>query len=201
MTYSLKITVHKAEKLDDVEAMGKNDPYAQFSLDFKNNELFKKHKTSVKKNAGKNPEWNETISIEEFDPTQHHELYVEILESDIGMDPPIGFCAIPLSQVTKAEGHVFKGEFGLFTPSGKEKGTVSLTIAMVNAGQPAPTSNAVEVKGLSQIVTDHKKRIETMKTHEKVGDAATAAALLGGLFAAKKLHDGMNKPAAVAKET
>ncbi|KAF9568823.1 hypothetical protein EC968_002844 [Mortierella alpina] len=200
MSQSLKITVHKAEHLDDVEHMGKNDPYAQFSLDFKQNDLFKKQKTSVKKDAGKSPEWNETVTIDNFNPTEHHELYVEVLEDDIGIDPPIGFCAIPLSQITKAENHVFRGCFDLYTPSGKPKGTIHLTIAVVNAGQAAPACHNAEVKGLSQIVTDHQHRIKTMKTNEKVSDAGTAAAIIGGLFAAKKVHDGMNKPAAVAKE-
>ncbi|KAF9285075.1 hypothetical protein BGZ68_004170 [Mortierella alpina] len=200
MTHSLKITVHKCEKLDDVEHGGKNDPYVQFSTDVKNNDLFKKHKTSVKKNAGRDPVWNETLTIENVDTNQCNELFVEVLEDDIGIDPPIGFCAIPLSQVNKAENHVFKGEFDLYTPSGKPKGTISLTIAIVTAGQAAPTCNAAEVKGLSQIVTDHQHRIKTMKTNEKVNDVGMAAAIIGGLFGAKAVHDNMNKPAAVPKE-
>ncbi|KAG9323771.1 hypothetical protein KVV02_007766 [Mortierella alpina] len=199
MTQSLKITVHKAEHLDDVEHMGKNDPYAQFSFNVKDNNEFKKHKTSVKKNAGKNPEWNETLSLENFDSNLHHELYVEVLEDDVGIDPPIGFCAIPMSQITKAENKVFRGCYDLFTPSGKPKGTISLTIAVVNAGQAAPACNTAEVKGLSQIVTDHQHRIKTIKTNEKVNDVGLAAGIIGGIFAAKAAHDAMSKPA-VPKE-
>ncbi|KAF9285076.1 hypothetical protein BGZ68_004171 [Mortierella alpina] len=191
MTHSLKITVHKAEHLDDVESLGKNDPYVQVSLDIKNKDSFQK--TSVKKNAGKNAEWNETLSLENYIPGQNHTLYLEILESDIGIDPPIGFAAIPLSQVTNAQGYVFRGVFNLFTPSGKEKGTVSLTLAAVQAGQPAPHGEHAEVKGLSQIESDHKHRIESLKRNEKVSDAATAAAILGGLFAAKTVYDSTQK--------
>ncbi|KAF9963428.1 hypothetical protein BGZ70_007415, partial [Mortierella alpina] len=179
MTHTLKITVHSCKDLDDVESMGKNDPYVQFSCDVTNNDVFKKHKTTTKKNAGKSPEFNETISLESFNPTEHHELYVEVLEADVGMDPPIGYCMIPLSQVTNSENHVLKGCFDLFTPSGKTKGTIHLTIAIVTPGQASPACHATEIKGLSQKTTDQEKRIKAMKTNEKVGDAATAAAILG----------------------
>ncbi|KAF9955419.1 hypothetical protein BGZ70_010245 [Mortierella alpina] len=191
MTHSLKITVHKVENLDDVERAGKNDPYVQATLDIKIKDSFQK--TSVKKNAGKNAEWNETLSLENYIPGQHHTLYVEVLESDIGIDPPIAFAAIPLSQLTSAQGHVLRGVFKLYTPSGKEEGTVHLTLAAVQAGQAAPHGDHVEVKGLTQIESEHKHRIETLKRNEKVGDAATAAAIIGGLFASKAIYDSTQK--------
>ncbi|KAG0205277.1 hypothetical protein BGX28_003079 [Mortierella sp. GBA30] len=187
----LKITVHKAEHLDDVEHFGKNDPYVQVTLDFKNKDSFQK--SSVKKNAGKNAEWNETLTLENFSPNEHRELYVEVLDSDVGIDPPIGFAAIPLHQVLSAPNQVFRGQFQLYTPKGKEKGTVSLTIAAVQSGHAVPQADLHEVKGLSQIVTDHQHRIETLKRNEKVGDAATAAAVIGGIFAAKAAYDATHK--------
>ncbi|CAO3567887.1 unnamed protein product [Mortierella alpina] len=174
-----------------LQHLGKNDPYVQVTLDIKKKDSFQK--TSVKKNAGKNAEWNETLSLEGYIPGQHHTLYVEVLESDIGIDPPIGFAAIPLTQVTNAQGHVFRGLFGLYTPSGKEKGTISLTIAAVQAGQAAPHGDLAEVKGLTQIESDHKHRIESLKRNEKVSDAAAAAGIIAGLFAAKAVHDSTLK--------
>ncbi|KAG0089529.1 hypothetical protein BGZ93_009337 [Podila epicladia] len=193
MTQTIRVIVHRVESLDDVEHLGKNDPYVQLTTDITDKEGFKK--TTVKKNAGRNAEYEEHLTLDNYDVNNDHYLFVEVLESDIGIDPPIGFTAIPLSQVKDAPQHAFKGTFQLYTPKGKEKGTVTLSIFIVAGGQPAPQVQLHDVRGKTEIVSDQKKRIETMKTNEKVSDAATAAAILGGLFAAKKVHDASKKPA------
>ncbi|KAG0038018.1 hypothetical protein BGZ82_001307 [Podila clonocystis] len=193
MTQTIHVIVHSAESLDDVEHLGKNDPYVQLTTDLTDKHAFKK--TTTKKNAGRNANFEEHLILESYNPANDHYLYVEVLEEDTGIDPPIGFTAIPLSQVTQAAQHAFKGEFQLYTPKGKEKGTVTLSIFVVAAGQPAPQVHLTKVNGRTEIVSDQKKRIETLKTNEKVSDAGTAALILGGLFAAKKIHDASKKPA------
>ncbi|KAG0362382.1 hypothetical protein BG005_005844 [Podila minutissima] len=165
MTQTIQVIVHRVESLDDVEHMGKNDPYVQLTTDLTDKEGYKK--TTVKKNAGRNAEFEEHLTLDSYDQQSDNYLFVEVLESDVGIDPPIGFTAIPLLQVKEAPHHALKGEFQLYTPKGKEKGS---------------------------IVSDQKKRIETLKTNEKINDVGAAAAIFGGLYALKKVHDASKKP-------
>ncbi|KAG0249983.1 hypothetical protein BG011_008739 [Mortierella polycephala] len=197
MSHTLKVTVHSAEGMDDVEHFGKNDPYVQVGLNLKDPKAFVK--TTVKKNAGKHAEWNQTLSVEEYDPNTQHELYVEIFDKETTIDAPIGFLAIPLRQVTEAPNSIFRGAFNIFKPDGKEKGTISLTLAVVQAGQAAPNVTVSEVRGQSQVVTEHQNRIKSAKNHEKAADVGIAAAIVGGVFGAKKLHDS-HKESQKAKE-
>ncbi|KAG0340849.1 hypothetical protein BG000_010950 [Podila horticola] len=176
MTQSIHVIVHRAESLDDVEHMGKNDPYVQITTDLTDKHAFKK--TTVKKNAGRNADFEEHLILDSYNPEHDHYLYVEVLEDDIGIDPPIGFTAIPLGQVQQAQQHALLGEFQLYTPKGKEKGTVTLSIFIVPSGQATP-------------------QVHLTKTNEKVSDVGAAALILGGLFAAKKVHDASKKPAHV----
>ncbi|KAF9186606.1 hypothetical protein BGZ51_001861 [Haplosporangium sp. Z 767] len=187
MSHTLKVTVHYAENLEDVERFGKNDPYVQVGLDFNNAKAFVK--TTVKKNAGKNAEWNQTLSVEEYDPNTHHDLYVEIFDDETAVDEPIGFLSIPLRQVTGAPNNVFRGIFNVYNVDGKEKGTISLTLAVVGAGQAAPSATAREVQGQSQVVTEHQKRIKSIKNKERATDAGILAAAMGAAAGAKLLHD------------
>ncbi|KAG0317838.1 hypothetical protein BGZ99_006065 [Dissophora globulifera] len=187
--HSLQVSVLRANQLDDVETVGKNDPYCRVSL--VNDDKTKFQKTAVKKDAGKNVEWNQTLTLEDFQPTQHHLLYVDILDDDLMSDAPIGFAAIPLSQVEHATGRAMKGTFNLFTPGGKQKGTVSLFLAILSAGQGnVQVPDVSEMQGLSEIDNDHQHRIKSMKRKEQATDAAMAAGVIGGLLGAKALFDG-----------
>ncbi|KAF8930755.1 C2 domain-containing protein [Dissophora ornata] len=187
MTHSLQVTVHRANHLDDVEHFGKNDPYAQITLNFADSHSFQK--TSVKKNGGKDVEWEQTLTLEEFDQSEHHDLYVEVLDDETTVDAPIGFTAIPLHQVLDAPGRSFKGKFDLFTPDGKQKGTISLTVTVLQAGHSAHENDGPEVKGQSQIVSDHQKRIKALKYKEKAADGAALAGAAALAVGAKFLLD------------
>ncbi|KAF8923773.1 hypothetical protein BGZ52_009211 [Haplosporangium bisporale] len=193
MTHSIKVTVHHAEGLEDVERMGKNDPYVQITTDLTDKHAFKK--TSVKKNAGRNADWEENVTIDSFIPEHQHYLYVEILDSDVGIDPPVGFTAIPLAQVQQAPQHALKGEFQIYNAKGKEKGTIVLSIYILAGDAAAPNLSLQQVRGRTEIVSDQKHRIETLKRNESVSDVGAAALILGGLYAAKKAHDASKKPA------
>ncbi|KAF9917137.1 hypothetical protein BX616_001836 [Lobosporangium transversale] len=171
---SVQITVHSAQDMADVESFGKNDPYVQISLNFADENAFEK--TSTKKNAGKNAEWNETLRLGNYDPSEHHYLYVEVHDKEKLADAPIGFTAIPLQEVTSSSNSL-RGRFNLYTTKGKEQGSISLTIHILQHGQQPPSSfNHPEIQGLSQIVIGHHKRIKRLQKREDLTDAATAAA-------------------------
>ncbi|KAF9112576.1 hypothetical protein BGX27_003167 [Mortierella sp. AM989] len=192
MTHILRVYAHGANHLEDVERFGKNDPYAQFTLNFNDKDSFQK--TVVKKNAGKHVEWNQGLNIDNYEPNLNHTLYVEVLDKETTIDQPIGFTAIPLRQVINAPNQTLKGKFDLYDSHGKEKGTISLTISAVKPGQPANDhTSSPEVNGYTQVETEHLKRFKSMKNKEKAADAGTAAAILGGIFGAKALHDAHKK--------
>ncbi|KAF9344635.1 hypothetical protein BGX26_004093 [Mortierella sp. AD094] len=177
MSHSLQVYVHGVNHLKDVEHFGKNSPYVQFSVDIQDKTSFTK--TAVKKRAGDDVDWNETLTIDNFAPSQHHTLYVEVLDHETLADAVIGYAAIPLHQVAEAQGHIFKGKFDLFTSKGEQKGTIDLTIADLKPGQDAHNvSSRPEEKGKSQIDTDHQTRIKSLVNKEHLSEGAGAAAAL-----------------------
>ncbi|KAF9898518.1 Cytosolic phospholipase A2 zeta [Lobosporangium transversale] len=196
MSQSLQVTIHQASQLDDVEAFGKNDPYARVTLDFERKELYQK--TATKKNAGNDVEWNQTVVLSDYEPSQHHYLYVEVLDDETGADAPIGFAAIPLSQVRSAPNETLRAKYDLYTPSGKEKGTITLTIQALQPGEQAShsTHSGPEVKGQSQIVTEHHDKVKSQRNKERATDAAVAAGAAGVLGLAGALLGGLGGNAA-----
>ncbi|KAF9985744.1 hypothetical protein BGZ75_002580 [Mortierella antarctica] len=191
MTHSLSVIVHKAEGLRDVEHLGKNDPYVQLTFNYESKATFKK--TSIKKNAGKHAQWDETLVLDNYTPNVQHNLFVEVLEDDVGADPPIAFASIPLSQIPSAPGKPFRGLFPLYTTSGKERGSISLTLVVFLSGQAAPNVSAPEVPGKSEIDAKHFERIKHLKKLEKASDVAMLAASVGVAVGAKAVHDARNK--------
>ncbi|KAG0278615.1 hypothetical protein BGZ95_003561 [Linnemannia exigua] len=185
MTHSLKITVHEASHLVDVERFGKNDPYVRVGLNLK--EKFEKTKTV--KNAGKDAAWNQTLDLQSFDPQQQPELYVEVIDEETTVDEPIAFTTIPLHQVLSAQGHAIRGRFDLFTVDGKQKGEILLTIAVVAPGQTEGHHPSTEIRGQVQLDTAHQNRIKGLKRKESAADGATLAVAAGLAFGAKALLD------------
>ncbi|KAF9285077.1 hypothetical protein BGZ68_004172 [Mortierella alpina] len=192
MTHSLSVIVHKVEGLKDVEHLGKNDPYVQITFNYDDKASFKK--TTVKKNAGRHAEWDETLILPSYTQNVQHYLYVEVFDNDLGVDPPIAFASIPLNQIPSAPGQPFRGRFPLYTTSGKEKGSISLTLVTFASGQAVPNVSAPEVPGRSEIDAKHHKRIEGLKKLEKASDLATAAAAVGATVGIKAVHDARSKP-------
>ncbi|GJJ77262.1 hypothetical protein EMPS_09621 [Entomortierella parvispora] len=181
---SLNVTVHSADHLADVEHFGKNDPYTQITFDYKNEKSFQK--TAVQKNAGKSATWNQTLTLDNYKP-EYQELYVEVLDHEKTADAPIGFAAIPLRQVLEAPGNVLSAKFDLYTPEGKQKGFITLTIALAQPGQTSATielnaASSPQTKGTSIIIADHQHRVKGLKNKERLADGAGLA--LAGLAAA-----------------
>ncbi|KAF8953144.1 hypothetical protein BGZ52_001569 [Haplosporangium bisporale] len=185
---TLTIAVHSAANLQDVETIGKQDPYFQFTLDISNPKSIQK--TFVHKNGGKSPVWNQTFNV----PLNgESELFFEIMDEETTADAVIGFAAINLSQVLHAPGGVLNAAFPVYTPAGKEKGEVTLTLSASNVpGQGlAPAGFA---RGQSHISEAHLKRVKSLKNKERAADVGVAvmgglAALGVGLLANKVVND------------
>ncbi|KAG0320852.1 hypothetical protein BGZ97_012676 [Linnemannia gamsii] len=176
---TLSVTAHGAQNLQDVETIGKQDPYVQFSTDFQNAKSFQK--TYVHKDAGKTPTWNQSFT---FTLAGEPELFVEIMDEETTADAVIAFAAIPINQVVHAPGGTFNGIFEVYTPSGKAQGEINLTLTAHNV--PGQNTTFVQpggqpVKGTSHINEAHQKRIKSLANKEKAADVGTAA--LGGLLA------------------
>ncbi|KAG0320845.1 hypothetical protein BGZ97_012669 [Linnemannia gamsii] len=197
MTRTLKITVHQANHLPDVEMGGKNDPYAQVSLDLKAKTW---PKTKTLKNAGTDPVWNQTLELPEYNPQEQPELYVEVIDQETGADEPIGFTTIPLNQVNSAHGHAIRGRFDLYTLDGQKKGEILLTIAIVAPDQTEAHHPETEIRGIVTLDSEHQHRVKGLKNKERATDAAIGAlgaaalgfglnALLGGKKSAATAED------------
>lgn len=196
MAHVLKVTVHEAVHLEDVERFGKNDPYAQVSLNLK----AKFVKTKTAKNAGKEAAWNQTLELVDYNPQEHDKLFVDILDEETGFDEPIAFTTVPLHQVLAAPGHSLRGRFDLYTVGGKQKGEVILSIAVVAPGATEAHHPQGEVKGTTELNSEHQAHIKTLKRKEGAGDAGTAALLIGAALGAKALHDSSKDKAKIERE-
>ncbi|KAK3841676.1 MAG: C2 domain-containing protein, partial [Linnemannia gamsii] len=198
---TLSITAHGAQNLQDVETIGKQDPYVQFSVDPQNAKSFQK--SYVHKDAGKTPTWNQSFSIP---LAGEPELFVEIMDEETTADAVIAFCAIPINQVVHAPGGVFNGIFDVYTPSGKTQGEINLTLTAHNVpGQnTSPAQQGGQpVKGTSHISEIHQKRVKSLANKEKAADAGGIAfggllAVGAGLLANKLVND--NKKEEEAKK-
>ncbi|KAF9955421.1 hypothetical protein BGZ70_010247 [Mortierella alpina] len=176
---TLVIVAHGAQNLLDVEAIGKQDPYLQFTLDINNPKSFQK--TFVHKDAGKTPTWNQSFSLP---LAGEPELFVEIMDEETTADAVIAFAAIPINQVVHAPGGTFNGIFPVYLPSGKQQGELNLTLTAhnvpgQNTGQAAPAAHPVQ--GTSHISEAHQKRVKSLKSREAASDAGMAIG--GGLLA------------------
>lgn len=201
---SLEVTIHSAQNLDDVERVGKNDAYARISLDFKHDHSFQK--TFVHKNGGENPVWNQTLTLKDLKP-EYHELYLEILDDELTVDAPIAFAAIPLNQVLESPNNTFSGQFDVYTPNGKTKGEVNLTIRVLQPdenGQGQVSYEGSDKKGTSRIDEEHQKRIKGLKNKERGADVGKAAlaglAAVGAGYLLNKHHQDEKKKKADEEE-
>ncbi|KAF9319762.1 hypothetical protein BG003_008269 [Podila horticola] len=200
---TLVIVAHGAQTLFDVEVIGKQDPYLQFSLDVSNAKSFQK--TFVHKDAGKTPTWNQTFSVP---LAGEPELFVEIMDEETTADAVIAFAAIPINQVVHAPGGTMHGVFDVYTPAGKPAGELNLTLTAHNVpGQNTAFAGqtAAPVKGTSHISEVHQKRVKSIKNKEIAADVGTAAVTgllaVGAGFLANKLINDNKKEEEAKKES
>lgn len=173
---TLKVTVHSARHLADVERGGRrrNDPYVKLSLSHENEESYQR--STVKEDAGPQASWDETF---EFSYGGEPNLFVEIFDKEAGVDELIGFAAIPLSQAP------VNGIFNLYTIKEEPAGGIHLSINTEESDDPREAESFIQ--------DEHKRRMEKHHHKEVAEDAVkgvAAAAAVGGLgFFGKKLFD------------
>ncbi|KAF9940488.1 hypothetical protein BGZ65_006781 [Modicella reniformis] len=180
---SLHILARHANSLEDVETAGKNDPLVVVTLDLEDKPSWKK--SSVKNNAGTNVEWDEVLVLDNYDHSRHHNLYVDVLDKEKTANAVIGYCTIPLHQVIDAGGQL-KAKFDLYNKDGKEKGTISLTLTIVNTSESGDNhdNDGPESKGLSTNDQKHQDHIKSLVLKEHGADAAALLGVAGALFLA-----------------
>lgn len=193
---TLSITAVAGINLINKDTIGKQDPYAQFSLDPSNPKAFQK--TFTHKDAGRNATWNQSFVL-----PLHGEpdLFVEVFDEDPTADEVIGFAAIPINQVVYAQGGTFNGAFDIFQLNGKTAGELHLVLAV--QGLPnSPQSpggygyqqQQQPVRGQSYVNETHAKRIKSLRNKAiatDVGIATLGGALAvgAGLFGANFLNN------------
>ncbi|KAJ8662167.1 hypothetical protein O0I10_001860 [Lichtheimia ornata] len=163
---SLRVIVHSAHDLMDVETMGKQDPYVQMTLNPHEKDAFQR--TEVKKDAGKQASWNQQF---EFARHGEHNLFVELMDAEKGIDELIGFAAIPLDQAP------INGIFELYNVTGKVAGTLHLSINTTPAEEESEP-----ISGKTYANEEHLKRVKNLRNKGIAGDVG--AALLTGALAA-----------------
>ena len=97
---SLKLTLHKARKLEKKGAFGKADPYTVLTVGKE------KFKTATVSN-NQNPEWNHTITFDLTKDTEE-EMTVEVFDSDIGKDDRLGDTKISLREICHQRNVVYE---------------------------------------------------------------------------------------------
>ncbi|KAI8997692.1 hypothetical protein BDB01DRAFT_772007 [Pilobolus umbonatus] len=178
-----------ASELTNVQTIGKQDPFVQFSLNYSDKKAFVK--TYTHKNAGDSATWNQTFSI----PLNGEpDLFVEVLDEESTIHEVIGFAAIPINQVVHSHGANLNGLFEIFTVKGERAGVINLQLAAIGFpnSQPAPLDSE-PVQGQSYINEGHAARMKSSKN--KVQGLQVGGALLGGAlaigagFLGKKFYD------------
>ncbi|CAM6114039.1 unnamed protein product [Calypogeia fissa] len=90
------VTVMKADKLKNMEMVGKSDPYVVLYV----RPLFKLKTKVIDNNL--NPEWNETFTLDVEDQ-ETQALHFKVLDEDIGQDKVLGLVSYPLSKLVPDE--------------------------------------------------------------------------------------------------
>ena len=111
---TLQIKVCQAQLTHDIEFFSKQDPYARITLGSHVKE------TTVKKNAGKNPIWNETLS---FVRATEDILTLQVFDKGSRKDILLGESVIPLKEFFKIH---TKSEWHTLNLQGKSEGQILL---------------------------------------------------------------------------
>lgn len=124
--FHLSITVHSARGLPDTDTIGKADPYVVVKVG--NN---KEKRTSVQKNSGSNPHWNETLR---FDGISNDDKIIKFIVMDkdlVGSDDLMGSAEYQFTSL--GAGGTFTGELPLSFKSGQHKSFLKVTISSQGA--------------------------------------------------------------------
>ena len=113
---NIKLTIVKASLTVDTEVFGKMDPYC--IVKYGDKEV----KTTTKQQAGQNPEWNETLTLENYNG---EDVTIIMEDENPVKDDLIGTLVLKGSQICEG----LDGDFDLKTKLGKKgKKAGTLTI-------------------------------------------------------------------------
>jgi len=118
----LRIEVEKATFSTDKDWIGKQDPFVSIQWSGKKTSFVK---TSVKKNSGREAEWNESLQLS-FSPEIAHEAYragqtpavhIQVRDSDMAGSDLIGETKLPFLTFAKLPGRSCSRELALINPA------------------------------------------------------------------------------------
>ncbi|KAJ2956079.1 hypothetical protein NQZ79_g8012 [Umbelopsis isabellina] len=195
---TLTINAVAGRNLLDKDIVGKQDPYAQFSLDPTNPKAFQK--TFTHKDAGKNANWNQSFV---FPLHGESDLFVEVFDEDPTADEVIGFAAIPINQIVYAQGGSFYGAFEIYQINGKPAGEILLQLnvqGLPNTPQGQGGYGYQQQqpqRGQSYVNEVHAKRVKSLRNKgiaTDVGIATLGGALaIGAGLLGQRLYDDHRK--------
>ncbi|KAI9269266.1 C2 domain-containing protein [Phascolomyces articulosus] len=180
----LTVTFHSASNLKNVEKLGKQDPYVQFSYDFSDSKSFQK--TFTHNDGGKSAQWNQTFQLPN---TGAPDLFIEVMDKEnTGSDELIGFAAIPLRQIPL--GQPLSANFTIYDVKSQSAGEVQITFST----NPQQQGGQPQGQGQSYVHEGHLKRCKSLRNKgiaTDVGAVAVGGALaVGAGLLGKKLYDG-----------
>ncbi|KAG0246707.1 hypothetical protein BGX31_010576 [Mortierella sp. GBA43] len=146
---SLQIYAKEACSFDDREIFQIN---AEFSLSTQNSRL-----TDYSEYDGKKVEWGSVVVLDDYNPSSHRFLYVKVFGRDSKNDIVIRYTAIPLDQVVNSSDKCLKGIFDLYDEDWIQKGTISLTLRILDYSLPNERS---ETRGKSIADSEHKGHVK-----------------------------------------
>lgn len=89
----INLTINRAALTHDTELVGKMDPY----ITWKHGD--KTYKTTVQKNAGKNPVWGEKFKLPVVDRAVNSTMRFSVMDEETFKDEVIGMADIDLNQL------------------------------------------------------------------------------------------------------
>ncbi|KAI9495871.1 C2 domain-containing protein [Zychaea mexicana] len=180
---SLSVTFIGANLDKDVEKLGKQDPYVQFTYDFSDSKSYQQ--TFTHKDAGKTPQWNQTFNLPYSGAP---DLFIEVMDQEsTGADELIGFAAIPIRQIRP--GQPLSSSFQVYDIKSNSIGVVQITFTT----QPGQQGYQPQGMGQSYVHEGHLKRCKSLRNKGVATDVAGVA--IGGALAigagllGKKLYD------------
>lgn len=120
------VTVLGAEGLADMDTIGVSDPFCIVRVGAKNSQM---RQTQVVKNC-LSPRWDETFNIDVFAGDFY--VIVEVYDSDVGHDDPLGLALVPLASISVGEPVTAWFRLGRLQVSGPMSGRVQLALHLEN---------------------------------------------------------------------
>ena len=197
---TLTMSVKSGRNLRETESIGRLDPYVVFKTEGRAVNVNKR--TTVDKDGGTNPDWDQTIEMQVVD---HYQLQVEAYDHDVmaATDELVGKAQISLLPVFK-KGRVdtwitlkHKNQYNVLKDAGEIHVIFSFS-GELGVAFPQHQAGVDSYDHSDRIDVEKVKAAEEKRTREAAEGAITAAAggtADGGPVMAQDVLHGMGKPA------